>query len=83
MLKAANESETQTLIDATLLEQEGIGYDDTEDVYYDLITGEVIDLQYIEDRLQMMQAGEQKLEDEYSQVSKQVTNLDARSRVGQ
>lgn len=45
-------SENETQIDQEILEQEGIGYDQEQDIYYDLNTGEIIDLQYIEERLQ-------------------------------
>ena len=39
LLKQALEQETPSQIDETLLQQEGIGYDQENDNYYDLSTG--------------------------------------------
>jgi hypothetical protein len=78
MLKAATESNAETFIDEELLQQEGIGYDKQNDIYFDLNTGEIIDLQYIEERLQAIMA-EERQEDQLSHVMSQ-KNLDTKSR---
>lgn len=44
MMVAAVESNNETQIDEDLLQQEGIGYDHANQVYFDLNTGEIIDL---------------------------------------
>ena len=43
--------EKQSVIDKELLETEGIYYDEDQNLYFDMQTGNVIDLQFIDDRL--------------------------------
>lgn len=48
------ESENQVL-DKELLEQEGIYYDEEQNLYFDMMTGKEIDMQFIEERLKNLE----------------------------
>ena len=54
------QNEEAASIDKDILEQEGIVYDEENDLYYDMETGELIDMQFIEARLQELEQEAQR-----------------------
>lgn len=51
LLEEQAEEKQHSVIDKELLENEGIYYDEEQNLYFDMKTGNVIDLQFIDDRL--------------------------------